>query len=64
VNDHPGGADLINAICGKDGSAAFSGEHAGASKPEKILAAFALGPLAGNSTLPEAQVQYEEDDDD
>jgi cytochrome b involved in lipid metabolism len=63
VSEHPGGADLINAICGKDGSAAFSGEHAGASKPESILAAFALGPLAGNSTLPEAQVQYEEDDD-
>lgn len=63
VSDHPGGADLINAICGKDGSAAFSGEHAGQQKPENILAAFALGPLAGSSTLPEAVVQYEEDDD-
>jgi len=63
VSEHPGGADLINAICGKDGSRAFSGQHAGASKPENILAAFALGPLAGTSTLPEAQVQYEEDDD-
>lgn len=64
VSEHPGGADLINAICGKDGSAAFSGEHSGQQKPENILAAFALGPLAGASTLPEAQVQYEEEDDD
>jgi cytochrome b involved in lipid metabolism len=63
VFEHPGGADLINAICGKDGSAAFAGEHAGQQKPENILAAFALGPLAGSSTLPEAVVQYEEDDD-
>jgi cytochrome b involved in lipid metabolism len=64
VNEHPGGAALINAICGQDGSAAFSGQHAGASKPGNILAAFALGPLAGTSTLPEAQVQYEEEEDD
>jgi cytochrome b involved in lipid metabolism len=64
VSEHPGGADLINAICGKDGTATFSGEHAGASKPESTLAAFALGPLAGNSTLPEAKVQYDDDDDD
>jgi cytochrome b involved in lipid metabolism len=64
VSEHPGGADLINAICGKDGSAAFSGEHAGQQKPENILAAFALGPLAGTSTLPEAQVQYEEEEEE
>jgi cytochrome b involved in lipid metabolism len=60
VNEHPGGAALINAICGQDGSAAFSGQHAGASKPANILAAFALGPLTGTSTLPNAQVTGEE----
>jgi cytochrome b involved in lipid metabolism len=64
VKDHPGGANLIKAICGKDGSAAFAGEHAGAAKPKNILAAFALGPLVAGGTLPEAQVQYEEDEDE
>ncbi len=64
VKDHPGGANLIKAICGKDGSAAFAGEHAGAAKPKNILAAFALGPLVAGATLPEAQVQYDEDEDE
>jgi hypothetical protein len=47
-----------------DGSAAFAGEHAGAAKPKNILAAFALGPLVSGSKLPEAQVQYDEDEDE
>lgn len=64
VSEHPGGADLINAICGKNGSVAFTGEHAGQSKPESVLAAFALGPLAGESSLPDAQVQYEEEEEE
>ena len=64
VKDHPGGASLIKAICGLDGSAAFAGEHAGAAKPKNILAAFALGPLVAGSKLPEAQVQYDEDEDE
>ena len=63
VNEHPGGAALINAICGQDGSAAFSGQHAGASKPANVLAAFALGPLVGTSTLPNAQVSGEESEE-
>jgi cytochrome b involved in lipid metabolism len=64
VKDHPGGASLIKAICGLDGSAAFAGEHAGAATPKNILAAFALGPLVAGSKLPEAQVQYDEDEDE
>jgi cytochrome b involved in lipid metabolism len=68
VKDHPGGANLIKAICGKDGSTSFASQHAGAAKPKNILAAFALGPLASGSTLPEATVrgedEDEEDDDD
>lgn len=63
VNSHPGGANLIKAICGKDGSAAFSGQHAGASKLNNILAAFALGPLVVGGSLPEAAVTSEDDDD-
>jgi len=57
VNSHPGGAALIGSICGKDGSAAFSGQHAGAATPANVLSAFAIGQLTGTSTLPDAQVQ-------
>jgi cytochrome b involved in lipid metabolism len=64
VKDHPGGANLIKAICGKDGSTSFASQHAGAAKPKNILAAFALGPLASGSTLPEATVRGEEEDEE
>jgi cytochrome b involved in lipid metabolism len=64
VKDHPGGASLIKAICGKDGSTSFASQHAGAATPKNILAAFALGPLASGSTLPEATVRGEDEDED
>jgi cytochrome b involved in lipid metabolism len=64
VKDHPGGASLIKAICGKDGSTSFASQHAGAAKPKNILAAFALGPLASGGTLPEATVRGEEEDEE
>jgi cytochrome b involved in lipid metabolism len=64
VKDHPGGANLIRAICGKDGSTSFASQHAGAAKPKNILAAFALGPLASGSTLPEATVRGEDEDEE
>lgn len=71
VNGHPGGASVIKAICGKDGSASFSGQHGSASKPNNTLAAFALGSLVSGGTLPNATVsggeegeEGEEGDDD
>lgn len=68
VTGHPGGATVIKAICGKDGSAAFAGQHASASKPNNVLAAFLLGPLVSGGTLPNATVSGggggEEGDDD
>ena len=64
VTGHPGGANLIKAICGKDGSSSFAGQHAGASKPNNILAAFALGPLVEGNTLPEATVRGEDEEGD
>jgi Cytochrome b5-like Heme/Steroid binding domain len=42
---HPGGKSEILAICGKDGSRLFEGQHSGDSKPEKILAGFYLNVL-------------------
>jgi cytochrome b involved in lipid metabolism len=76
VASHPGGASVIKAICGKDGTAAFSGQHGGAATPTSVLAGFKLGALstaaaAGTAgTLPQASVpagegeEGEEDDDD
>ena len=73
VSSHPGGASVIKAICGKDGSAAFSGQHGGAATPTSVLAGFKLGALsttAASGTLPQASVpagegeEGEEGDDD
>ena len=73
VSSHPGGASVIKAICGKDGTAAFSGQHAGATRPNNTLDAFKLGALsttAAAGALPQASVpageheEGEEGDDD
>ncbi len=45
INRHPGGSARILAICGKDGSSAFNGQHAGEPRPEQILAGFQVGAL-------------------
>ena len=70
VSNHPGGSSVIKAICGKDGSAAFAGQHSGASKPNNVLAGYKLGALAtGNSSpLPQASApageEHEEEGED
>ncbi len=43
---HTGGSAQILAICGKDGSSLFSGQHAGEPKPAQALASFKIGALA------------------
>ena len=43
---HPGGESKIKALCGKDGSSAFTGKHGGQEKPEATLATFKIGELA------------------
>lgn len=45
INRHPGGSARILSICGKDGSSAFNGQHAGEPRPEQILAGFQVGAL-------------------
>lgn len=42
---HPGGEAKIKMICGKDGSAAFTGQHGGQEKPETTLATYKIGVL-------------------
>jgi len=61
VSSHPGGAAVITAICGKDGTAAFSGQHGGAATPTSVLASFKIGALStaaagATGTLPQASV--------
>lgn len=45
ITRHPGGQREILAICGRDGSSAFNGEHGGQSRPEQLLAGFEIGAL-------------------
>lgn len=45
VGEHPGGKKAILGICGKDGTAAFKGQHGGQYRPEQTLARFKIGGL-------------------
>jgi cytochrome b involved in lipid metabolism len=45
IDKHPGGADKILKICGKDGTDLFVKQHGGREKPEKILEDFEIGTL-------------------
>lgn len=46
IPHHPGGVAAISAVCGKDGTSMFQGQHSGNPKPENILASFKIGILA------------------
>jgi len=45
IGKHPGGAEAILSLCGKDGSAAFNDQHGGQRRPEQELASFKIGTL-------------------
>lgn len=45
VYRHPGGSARILSICGKDGTSAFTTQHAGEPRPEQMLATFKIGEL-------------------
>lgn len=45
INQHPGGPAVIEAICGKDGTSAFNGQHLGQQRPENILATYKIGKI-------------------
>jgi cytochrome b involved in lipid metabolism len=45
IRQHPGGSQRILSLCGKNGSAMFSGQHAGQSAPENILKSYQIGVL-------------------
>lgn len=45
INKHPGGAQRILQLCGKDGTSAFENQHGGQPRPEQELAGLEIGPL-------------------
>lgn len=45
ISQHPGGQRVIIALCGKDGTASFDGQHGGQRKPEAELKQFQIGTL-------------------
>jgi cytochrome b involved in lipid metabolism len=70
VSNHPGGAAVIKAICGKDGTSAFTNQHGTSGRPSNVLAGFKLGALAtaaAGGSLPTATVnpgEYEEENEE
>jgi cytochrome b involved in lipid metabolism len=50
VNSHPGGSSRITAICGKDGSSNFLGQHSNSNSAKSQLTRFELGKLAVAAT--------------
>lgn len=46
IPQHPGGKRAIEGLCGKDGTAAFHGQHGDAKKQADILATMKIGVLA------------------
>ena len=52
IGQHPGGAQVIEALCGKDGTAAFDGQHQGQKRPEKVLQGFEVGTFSAAAEAP------------
>jgi len=48
VKNHPGGASVIENICGKNGSKAFVNQHNTQGKPNNVLSSFLLGPVGAS----------------
>jgi len=45
IAKHPGGKQAILSLCGKDGSAAFNGQHEGGEKQAAMLVTLKIGTL-------------------
>jgi cytochrome b involved in lipid metabolism len=54
IQRHPGGSSVIQNICGKDGSAAFSNQHNGQGKPNNVLSGFLIGALGSSISATES----------
>jgi cytochrome b involved in lipid metabolism len=45
IGKHPGGSSAILSLCGKNGSAAFNGQHGGSAKVAAVLKPYRIGRL-------------------
>jgi cytochrome b involved in lipid metabolism len=45
IAKHPGGGPFIKAMCGKDATPAFKGQHGLNGRPASMLAAYRIGVL-------------------
>jgi uncharacterized membrane protein len=45
INRHPGGSSVIKAICGKNGTTMFNGQHRGQGRPASDLSKYKIGKL-------------------
>lgn len=45
IEEHPGGADRIEALCGTDATDDFEDQHSGDERPEDQLTQFEIGEL-------------------
>lgn len=46
ISEHPGGAQAIINMCGKDGSAAFNAQHGSFAQALEVLLTLKIGVLA------------------
>jgi cytochrome b involved in lipid metabolism len=51
ITKHPGGAEKIRAICGKDGTSSFERQHASDAGAAKQLSSYFLGKLGDSIKL-------------
>jgi hypothetical protein len=51
ITKHPGGAEKIRAICGKDGTSSFERQHSGDGGAAKQLSSYFLGKLGDSIKL-------------
>jgi Cytochrome b5-like Heme/Steroid binding domain len=51
ITKHPGGAEKIRAICGKDGTSSFERQHTGDGGAAKQLSSYFLGKLGDSVRL-------------
>jgi len=49
ISQHPGGPGVIEAMCGKDGTAAYEGKHGGSASAGAALAGLAVTPAGGGA---------------
>jgi cytochrome b involved in lipid metabolism len=51
ITKHPGGAEKIRAICGKDGTSSFENKHTGDARAANQLSSYFLGKLGESVKL-------------